>query len=125
MIGVSVKQNGRVEKALQRMVKGDIYGDLDRYGRLGVRALAAATPKETSETAQSWEYRIVKTRTGPAIEWYNTHQAGDTNTSVAVLIQYGHATRNGGYVRGQDYINRAMRPIFDQIVNNVWKKVVQ
>jgi hypothetical protein len=86
---------------------------LDTYGMRGVDALSNATPKDTSETSKKWGYRIV--------EWFNTNIV-DGN-QIAVLIQYGHATGTGGYVVGRDYINPAMQPIFDDIADEVWKKV--
>lgn len=89
---------------------------------MGVAALEQATPKETGETAISWKYRIVRGKTFIRIEWYNTHL--DVNgTMIAVLIQYGHGTGTGGYVVGRDYINPAMRPLFDKFVIDIWKKV--
>lgn len=99
----------------------DIYEDLDRYGRMGVDALAQATPVDTGLTAQSWEYRIIFDNRGPGIEWYNTNE--EYGRPVAILIQYGHGTRGGSYIQGIDYINPAIRPIFDQIAEDVWKKV--
>lgn len=123
MIGISTRGDDSTSKALQRMQRGDIFGDLDHYGRLGVNALAAATPTETGATKIAWGYRVIRSRKWPGVEWFNTNPAG--GESVAVLIQYGHATRNGGYVQGRDFINRAMQPIFDQIISDVWKKVLQ
>lgn len=105
---------------LDRLRRREIYRDLDRYGRMGVDALSRATPVRTGLTANSWRYRVLTGRR-PGIEWYNTNEAG--GTSVAVLIQYGHGTGTGGYVGGRDYINPAMRPIFQQIADDVWKKV--
>ena len=106
---------------LKKVVKGDAFSDLDKYGRMGVEALSRATPKDTGETAQSWDYRITKTSTSVMIEWFNTHRVGET--SVAVLVQYGHGTRNGGYIQGRDFINPAMKPVFDKISDEIWKKV--
>jgi hypothetical protein len=94
---------------------------LDKYGKAGVAALARATPVDTGLTADSWKYTIVRTRGRPGIEWYNTNVVN--GTSVAILIQYGHGTGTGGYVRGKDYINPAMRPVFDQIVSQFFKEV--
>ncbi len=122
MIGIT--SNGdfnNTRNFLNRLLKGDIFSGLDRYGRIGVDALSKATPVDSSLTANSWTYRIIKDRRRPGIEWYNTNIAGDT--SVAILIQYGHATGTGGYVAGRDFINPAMRPIFDRIADDVWKKV--
>ncbi len=88
---------------------------------MGVDALARATPVATSLTRNSWEYRIIKDRKNPGIEWYNTNVVN--GVSVAILIQYGHGTGTGGYVTGRDYINPAMLPVFDMIADEIWKKV--
>ena len=123
MIGITSRgDHKKSSDFLKRMLTGDIYSDFNRYGEMGVRALASATPVDSSLTAKSWRYRIIKGRQ-PTIEWYNTNVV--SGTSVAILIQYGHGTGTGGYVVGRDYINPAMRPIFDQIADDVWKKVRQ
>lgn len=114
--------HNKTAKALKRLIGGDIYSELDRYGRMGVAALAAATPAESGLTAQSWGYRVIRNPRWPGIEWYNTNTVRG-GPSVAVLIQYGHGTGTGGYVPGRDFINPVMQPIFDQIADNVWKKV--
>lgn len=87
----------------------------------GVHALMAATPKESGETASAWGYEIERTKDGVSINWTNSHV--NKGEVVAVLIQYGHATGTGGYVQGYDYINPALKPIFDQIANEAWKAV--
>ena len=110
-----------MESFIDRMLHGDVFSELDRYGALGVSALSRATPVDTGLTAQSWAYRIVRSRGRHTIEWYNTNTRD--GLEVAILIQYGHGTGTGGYVAGRDYINPAIRPIFDQIADNVWKKV--
>jgi hypothetical protein len=111
----------KTDAFLNRLIKGNIFSDLNRYGEIGVAALSSSTPIDSKLTANSWRYRIIKNRRGPGIEWYNTNEVN--GTSVAILIQYGHATGTGGYVTGRDYINPAMRPIFDKIADDVWKKV--
>lgn len=122
MIGVTSKGDFRKTKDfLNKMLRGDIFSDLDRYGQLGVEALAKATPVDTTLTANSWGYRVIKNKRRPGIIWFNTNKVN--GTSVAILIQYGHATGTGGYVNGRDFINPAMRPIFDKIADDVWKKV--
>ncbi len=122
MIGFSSSGSfDKAEQFLSRLARGDIYRSLDRYGQEGVNALGRATPTDTGLTAQSWQYRIVKSRSGPTLEWYNTNQ--NTGANVAILIQYGHGTGTGGYVVGRDYINPAMRPIFDRIVDAVMREV--
>jgi hypothetical protein len=123
MISLTSKGDwGSTIKQLKRMATGqDQYANLDKYGKAGVAALARATPVDTGLTADSWKYKIVRTRGRPGIEWYNTNVVN--GTSVAILIQYGHGTGTGGYVRGKDYINPAMRPVFDQIVSQFFKEV--
>ncbi len=121
---ISITSKGDLSKTtnfLKRIIQGDIYSDLNRYGQMGVDALSRATPVDTSLTANSWKYRVIKDRNKPGITWYNTNMAGET--PVAILIQYGHGTGTGGYVQGRDFINPAIRPIFDRISNDVWKKV--
>lgn len=96
-------------------------GDLNKYGRIGVEALRAATPKESGETANSWSYEIVRTDEQASIIWTNSHINKGVN--IAVILQYGHGTGTGGYVKGIDYINPAMRPVFQEIVDNALKEV--
>jgi hypothetical protein len=121
---ISVKTLGDFKdttKFLEFMQRGDIYKNLDRYGHIGVDALSSATPRDTGKTAESWGFQTGKTGTTYAISWYNTCIEGGVN--VAVIIQYGHGTRNGGYIRGIDYINPAIRPVFEKILDDVWKQV--
>src|SRR5687768_10406027 len=111
----------KTTKFLDRLRNGDIYKDLDQYGRRGVAALSAATPRATGKTASSWTYTIQRSRTGVTIAWDNTN--GQGRSKVAILIQYGHGTGTGGYVSGRDYINPALRPVFDEIARDVWRQV--
>jgi hypothetical protein len=92
-----------------------------KYGQLGVDALSSATPMDTGKTAMSWIYKISRYKRGITLSWHNTHSEG--GAPVAILIQYGHGTRQGGYVQGIDYINPAMRPIFISISENLWREV--
>lgn len=96
-------------------------GILDKYGRIGVEALAAATPVDTGRTAQSWEYKIKHTDTGASLEFWN-YNIND-GVPIALILQYGHGTGTGGWVDGRDYINPALRPVFDGILNDVWKEI--
>lgn len=111
----------KTNKFLTKLQRGDIFTNLERYGRMGVDALSRATPVETGLAASSWGYQINRTSTRTSISWFNTDVEGGVN--IAVIIQYGHGTGTGGYVQGRDYINPAMRPIFDQILNDVWRQV--
>lgn len=124
MIKVNHKGNfNKIEKYFDRMSNPRYLEILKRYGREGVNALASATPTDSGETANSWTYEIQQTKGGAKIIWSNTNIVN--GVPVAILIQYGHATKNGGYVVGRDYINPAMRPIFDKIANEVWKEVTK
>nr|DAI45351.1 MAG TPA: type I neck protein [Caudoviricetes sp.] len=89
---------------------------LSKYGAAGVEALAANTPVDTGKTAASWSYEIAKTPKGYTIYWKNSNINNGVN--IAVILQYGHGTRNGGYVRGIDYINPALAPIFEEIAQS-------
>lgn len=121
MIGItSTGDFTKTDSFLKRLQRRSQYSDLNRYGQMGVTALSNATPIDSRLTASSWNYRIIKGNR-PGIEWYNMNEVN--GTPVAILIQYGHATGTGGYVHGRDFINPAMKPIFDKIANDVWKKV--
>lgn len=96
---------------------------LKRYGEAGVRALQAATPKDTGETANSWGYEIETDRDGARVIWTNSNVV--EGLPIAILIQYGHGTGGGGYVQGRDYINPAMRNIFDQLADAAWKELMR
>lgn len=123
-MGISVGSSGSFNSSLTFLKKASnssIYLELNRYGQMGVAALAKATPRDTGLTAESWEYKITKSRTGWAIAWYNENEKDGAN--VAIMLQYGHGTGTGGYVSGYDYINPAIKPVFDKIADEVWKKV--
>lgn len=94
---------------------------LDKYGKMGVDALAAATPVDTGKTAASWTYEIEISKNSYTITWLNTNV--NKHVNIALILQYGHATRNGGYVSGRDYINPALQPVFDQIATEAWQEV--
>jgi hypothetical protein len=120
----SLKANGAFEKTkawLNRLLSGDMYSVLDRYGQMGVEALAAATPQRTGLTASSWEYTIDSSGSQYSINWLNSNV--NNGVPIAVIIQYGHGTGTGGYVAGRDYINPALQPIFDNILADVMKEV--
>lgn len=98
-------------------------GDLDKYGREGVAALASATPVDTGLTASSWRYKIQHGNDSVSITFYNDNI--QNGVPIAIILQYGHGTRNGGYVQGRDYINPAIKPIFDKITEDAWKEVTR
>jgi len=123
MIEVSSKGNFKGTRAyLERIKNRELFKHFEQYGRMGVAALRSATPVDSGLTAQSWDYRVIRNHRWPGIEWFNTN-VDDNGTPVAVLIQYSHATGTGGWIQGRDYINPAMRPIFDQIVDELREKV--
>ena len=96
---------------------------LRKYGELGVQALQRATPKKTGTTAASWYYTISENKDGFTIEWKNRNS--NKGVLIAAILQYGHGTGTGGYVRGVDYINPAMKPVFQQIADDAWKEVIK
>lgn len=85
--------------------------------------MALATPRDSGKTAESWDYRINRDKDGVKITWTNSNVNKGVN--IAIILQYGHGTRNGGYVQGRDYINPAIRPIFDQMAAEVWGEVTK
>lgn len=111
----------KTEKFLNTIKSGNIFKNLSRYGRMGVDALSSATPVDTGRAAHSWTYQVGVTGGVYSISWVNTDNEGGVN--VAIILQYGHGTGTGGYVQGRDYINPAMRPVFDKIAEAVWKEV--
>lgn len=122
---IKVKVGGsfkKTEKFLQRNKKLKL-SSLDKYGQEGVRALAAATPTDTGTTAASWYYEIERTDSHTSIIWKNSNIVD--GVPIAVILQYGHATRNGGYVQGTPYINDALKPIFEKIADSAWKEVTK
>lgn len=122
MIGFRLKGDfSKTEKMLKKSLGKDYYSVLDKYGKEGVNALSAATPIDSGETARSWEYSIEKKKGSFSVVWKNNNIQSGVN--IAIILQYGHGTRNGGYVQGRDYINPALRPIFDELANAAWKEV--
>lgn len=122
---ISVTTRGDYKKTegfLHRIVQKHYRNKLQHYGELGVQALSAATPRDTGKTAESWSYEISESDGRLAIWWKNSNRSN--NVLVAILLQYGHGTRTGGYVEGIDYINPALKPIFQEMANKVWKEVV-
>lgn len=111
----------KTDSYLERLKEVFRSGLLDKYGKMGVEALSNATPKNSGTTAESWTYEIVRKDHTVTINWCNTNI--NDGVPVAVILQYGHATRNGGFVKGTDYINPAMAPIFEKIAEEAWKEV--
>ena len=107
---------------LNKMSKFQINKILEKYGQMGVEALRSATPIDSGKTAESWGYEISVGKEGATIHWTNTNQ--NKGVYIAVILQYGHGTGTGGYVQGIDYINPAIRPVFDKIAEEAWMEVV-
>ena len=122
---ISVKVRGDFKKTEQFLERNKKirFKDLDKYGKQGVQALAAATPSDTGLTAASWYYEIVVTESTTSIVWKNSNIVD--GVPIAVILEYGHATRNGGYVPPHPYINEALKPIFDKIADSAWKEVTK
>lgn len=114
---------GRTTRYLDRMKQLQLSTILNRYGQMGVNALSNATPSESGLTAASWYYEVVSRRGYHSIRWYNSNV--NAGVPIAIILQYGHGTGTGGYVRGRDYINPAIRPVFDRIASEVWKEVTK
>lgn len=109
-------------KFLKKAQKVDLSSVLNKYGQLGVKALADATPKDTGKTASSWFYEISYSKDGPMVEWKNSNR--NNGVLIAIILQYGHGTGTGGYVEGRDYINPALQPVFDELAKAAWKEVM-
>ena len=121
---ISIKQTGNFNKTTRFLTKAQqirFYNVLDLYGRAGVNALAAATPRDSGETAMSWYYEITGDVDSFKIEWKNSKKVD--GIPLVVLLQYGHGTRSGVYVEGVDFINPTMKPIFDKLALDMWKEV--
>jgi hypothetical protein len=115
-MGIEITVHGdwsKTENYLRKMSNTDIFASLEHFGSQGVAALQAATPVESGLTASSWSYEIKQSGGYYSIRWVNTNSVN--GVPVAILLQYGHGTRQGGYVHGRDYIMPAIRPVFDQI----------
>lgn len=123
---IKIRQKGDFRKLtsfLEKAKEGFNIGTLDKYGKKGVAALSSATPIDTGLTASSWFYKIENKNGVAKIEFHNSNiQKG---VSIALILQYGHGTKNGGYVVGRDYINPAIQPIFDELAKNAWKEVTR
>ena len=123
---ITVRQKGnfsKLTKYLERAKEVVRLGDLDKYGKEGVAALASATYVDTGKTASSWWYEIRNRSWSITISFYNSNI--QNGVPIAIILQYGHGTRNGGWIQGRDYINPAIQPIFDKIADAAWKEVTK
>ena len=121
---ITFKQKGSFKKTdsfVNRMKNWEFMSHMREYGEQGVQALASQTPVESGKTASSWSYDIVHTSEGVSIYWTNDNVNKGVN--IAVILQFGHGTGTGGWVEGRDYINPAIRPVFDDIAEKAWKEV--
>lgn len=123
---ITFEQKGNLKNTINflkniKKMKNIDYSFLNKYGEEGVQALKEATPKDTGATSRSWYYKIVSDENSISIQWLNSNII--KNTPIAIILQYGHATGTGGYVEGIDYINPAIRPIFNDIEKRFWEEV--
>lgn len=121
---IGFKQKGdfsKTERYLQKNKNINIRNIIEKYGEKGVAALSSATPVDTGKTSSSWYYDISQTNTGITISFNNSNI--NKGVPIAIILQYGHGTRNGGWVEGRDYINPAIQPIFDEIALKAWEEV--
>ena len=113
----------KLTRFLERAKEAIHLGDLDRYGKAGEAALSSATPVESGETARSWYYEIKHQKGSVTISFCNSNI--QNGVPIAIILQYGHGTGTGGWVQGRDYINPAIRPIFEQIAKGAWREVTR
>lgn len=121
---ISIRHKGdyaKLTRYLEKMKRAARVSILDKYGAAGVEALSSATPVDTGLTARSWYYKAEVKNNSATITFNNSNI--QNGVPIAIILQYGHGTGNGGWVQGRDYINPAIQPIFDKIVNDVWKEV--
>lgn len=123
---IKVRHKGDFSKTikfLEKSRKGIDLKILIKYGEEGVKALSSATPVDSGKTASSWYYKITKSKGSVKLEFFNSNI--QNGVPIAIILQYGHATRNGGWVEGIDYINPAIQPIFDKMAKEAWEEVTK
>ena len=123
---ISFRQKGDFSKLtsfLEKAKESVKIGDLDKYGREGVAALSSATPIDSGKTANSWNYEITNKNGSVTISFNNSNI--QNGVPIAIILQYGHGTKNGGWVQGRDYINPAIQPVFDEILDKAWREVTK
>ena len=123
---ITFRQKGdfsKLTRYLERVKDAVKLGNLDKYGREGVAALASATPIESGKTASSWYYEIENSNGSATISFYNSNV--NKGVPIAIILQYGHGTGTGGWVQGRDYINPAIQPVFDRIAEEAWREVTK
>lgn len=123
---ISFRQKGdfsKLDRFLERAKEAARLSILDKYGQEGVAVLSSATPVDSGETANSWFYEIEHSNGSASITFCNSHI--NKGVPIAIILQYGHGTGTGGWVEGRDYINPAIQPLFDEIVDSAWKEVTK
>lgn len=123
---ISFRFKGDFSKAsnyLEKVKEAARISVVDKYGRAGVAALSSATPVDSGTTANSWSYNIKRQNGSIILEFHNSHF--NKGVPIAIILQYGHGTGTGGWVQGRDYINPAIQPVFDQIVEDAWREVTR
>lgn len=121
---IQAKTTGSFKKTkrfLKKSADNKIFKSLIQYGRKGVEALSAATPTDSGETAASWRFEVAYSNGSAKINWLNDNVNQGVN--IALILQMGHGTGTGGWVEGRDYINPAIQPIFDEMLDKIWKEV--
>ena len=121
---ITIRQKGdfsKVTRYLEKVKKSARFDVLDKYGKAGVAALSSATPVDSGLTASSWYYEIERQNGYVKINFCNSNV--NKGVPIAIILQYGHGTGTGGWVEGRDYINPAIQPIFDKIVEDAWREV--
>lgn len=123
---ISFRQKGDFSKVTRYLTRVKSAGDvkvLEKFGAEGVQALASATSVDSGNTANSWYYKITRSKGSATISFHNSNI--QNGVPIAIILQYGHGTRNGGWVQGRDYINPAIQPIFDRIRDEAWREVTK
>lgn len=124
MIRFEQKGNfSKLDRYFKRASKSVKNIDLEQFGKRGVDALSKATPVDSGLTSKSWYYKIIKTKDSTTITFNNSNI--QNGVPIAIILQYGHGTKQGGWVEGRDYINPSIQPIFDEIAKNAWKEVTR
>lgn len=111
----------KTDKWFSKLLKVPDLSKFEKYGRMGVEALARETPFDTGETARSWNYEIIQENGQVRVSFYNTNVNKGVN--IAIILQYGHGTGTGGWVQGIDYINPAIAPVLEQLAAEAWEEV--
>lgn len=124
--GITFRHKGnfsKIDKFFSNLLNPNYRSVLEKYGSEGVRALMTATPVDSGKTAASWSYEIIQNGSEVKLQFKNSNIVDGVN--IAIILQYGHGTRTGGYVSGRDYINPAIRPVFDKLADDAWKEVIK